>query len=90
MYNNILPEKCKVNLSIFFQKFNILFVYKFQFYSDIFIHQVRTSLDRIGLLIRRFSVAILPWIMHLTTAIRFFQLRMAYAFMACKLTFSQL
>ena len=41
-------------------------------------------------MIRRFSVAILPWIMHLTTAIRFFHLRMAYAFMACMLTFSQL
>ena len=29
MYNKILPQKCKVNVSIFFQKFNILFVYKY-------------------------------------------------------------
>ena len=28
MYNNILPEKCKANLSIFFQKFNkVLFAF---------------------------------------------------------------
>ena len=26
MYNNILPQKCKVNVSIFFQKFNIPFI----------------------------------------------------------------
>ena len=47
MYNNIFPQKCKVNVSIFFQKFNILFVYKFQLWSDILIHQAWTSLDRI-------------------------------------------
>ena len=47
MCNNILPQKCKVNVSVVFQKFNILFVYKFQFWSDILIHQVWTSLDRI-------------------------------------------
>ena len=65
MYNSILLQKCKVNVSIFFQKFNILFVSKFQFRSDI-------SLDRIGLLIDRVGVTILPLIMHFTTAIRFF------------------
>ena len=71
-YNIILSQKCNVNASILFQKFNILFVYKFQFWSHILIHQVRTSLSRIGLLIGRVSVAILPLIMHFTTAIRFF------------------
>ena len=62
MYNNTLPQKCKVNVSIFFQKFNII-VYKCQFWSDILIHQAWTSLDWIGLLIGRVGVAILPLIM---------------------------
>ena len=44
-------------------------VYKFQYWSDIFIRQVWTSLDRMGLLIGRVSVAVLLLIMHLTTAI---------------------
>ena len=72
MYNNILPQKCQVNVSIFFQKFNVLFVYKFQFWLDILIHQVWTSLDSIDLLVGRNSVVILPLIMHFTIAIRFF------------------
>ena len=63
MYNNILPQKCKVNVSIFIQKFNIIFVYKFQFWSNIFIHHVWTILDSIDLLIGRVSVAVLPLIM---------------------------
>ena len=71
-YNSILPKKFKVNVSTFFQKFNIIFVYKFQFWSNIFIHQVWTSLKRIDLLIDRVSVANLPLIMYLTTAICFF------------------
>ena len=71
-YNNTLPQKCKVNVLIFSQKLNILFVYKFQFWSNIFIHQVWTSFDRTDLLIGRISVAILPLIMHFTTAICFF------------------
>ena len=72
MYNNILPQKCKASVSIFFQKFNILFVYKFQFWSDIFIHQVWTSLDKIDLLTGHVSVGILPLIVYLMTAICFF------------------
>ena len=27
MYNNILPQKCIVNISIFFQKFNTVFFF---------------------------------------------------------------
>ena len=56
----------------YFQKFNILFVYKFQLWSDIFIHQVWTRRDRIGLLIGHVSVTMVPLIMHFTTAICFF------------------
>lgn len=72
MYNSTLSQKCKVNVSIFSQKFNILFDYKFQFWSDIFIHQVWSSFDRIGLMIAQVSLSILPLIMHFTIAICFF------------------
>ena len=65
MYNSILPEKCKVNLSVSFQKFNTVF-FSFINFRHLVRHLHRTSLDRTGLLIDRVSVAILPFIMYFT------------------------
>ena len=53
-------------------QYNIFLVYKFQFWSDIFIHQIQISLERISLSIGRVIVTILPLIMHITTAICLF------------------
>ena len=72
MYNNTLPQKCKVNITIFFQKLNILFIYKLSFGKTS--SSIKYGLVSIGqnLLIGRGSVLIPPLIMHFKTAIYFF------------------
>ena len=72
MYNSTLPQKCKVNVSIFFQKLNLLFIYKLGFGKTS--SSIKYGLVSIGqsLLIGRGSVSIPPLIMHFKTAICFF------------------
>ena len=71
MYNSILPQKCKVNVSIFFQKFNIPFI-NFGFgQTSSSIKYKSVSMGQVYQLICCVNVRIFPFIMYFTTATRF-------------------
>ena len=71
MYNSILPQKCKVNVSIFFQKFNIPFI-NFGFGKTSSSIKYRSvSIGQVYQLICCVNVRIFPFIMYFTTATRF-------------------
>ena len=49
MYNNILPQKCKVNVLIFFQKFNTMFFLCLNFNCGQTSSSIKNGLVSIGL-----------------------------------------
>ena len=71
MYNGILPQKCKVIVSIFFQKFIIPFINFNSGQASSSIKYRLVSIGQVYQLIGCVNVRIFPFIMHFTTATRF-------------------